>query len=66
VSAKTKTDAKEVVGRLLILCMLASKPISAEIAVGAAKEPYRPAARRPQMVDTGMSHIGFRCVMRPG
>ena len=27
---------------------------------------YRPAARRPQMVDTGMSHIGFRCVLRPG
>jgi formylglycine-generating enzyme len=26
---------------------------------------YRPAARRPQPVDTGMSHIGFRCVMRP-
>jgi formylglycine-generating enzyme len=26
---------------------------------------YRPAARRPQMVDTGMSHIGFRCVLRP-
>jgi formylglycine-generating enzyme required for sulfatase activity len=25
---------------------------------------YRPAARRPQMIDTGMSHIGFRCVMR--
>ena len=25
---------------------------------------YRPAARRPQMVDTGMSHIGFRCVAR--
>lgn len=25
---------------------------------------YRPAARRPQMVDTGMSHIGFRCVSR--
>jgi formylglycine-generating enzyme required for sulfatase activity len=24
---------------------------------------YRPAARRPQMVDTGMSHIGFRCVI---
>jgi formylglycine-generating enzyme len=23
---------------------------------------YRPAARRPQMTDTGMSHIGFRCV----
>ncbi|MFE6863615.1 formylglycine-generating enzyme family protein [Nocardia sp. NPDC057668] len=23
---------------------------------------YRPAARRPHMVDTGMSHIGFRCV----
>jgi sulfatase modifying factor 1 len=23
---------------------------------------YRPAARRPQMVDSGMSHIGFRCV----
>jgi formylglycine-generating enzyme len=27
---------------------------------------YRPAARRPQMVDTGMSHIGFRCVRDPG
>jgi formylglycine-generating enzyme len=26
---------------------------------------YRPAARRPQMIDTGMSHIGFRCT-RPG
>ena len=25
---------------------------------------YRPAARRPQMIDTGMSHIGFRCVTR--
>ena len=25
---------------------------------------YRPAARRPQMIDTGMSHIGFRCVSR--
>jgi formylglycine-generating enzyme len=24
---------------------------------------YRPAARRPQMVDTGMSHIGFRCAL---
>ena len=23
---------------------------------------YRPAARRPQMVDTGMSHVGIRCV----
>lgn len=23
---------------------------------------YRPAARRPQMVDSGMSHIGFRCI----
>ena len=23
---------------------------------------YRPAARHAQMVDTGMSHIGFRCV----
>jgi formylglycine-generating enzyme required for sulfatase activity len=22
---------------------------------------YRPAARRPQMIDTGMGHIGFRC-----
>jgi formylglycine-generating enzyme len=27
---------------------------------------YRPAARRPQMIDTGMSHIGFRCVVRAG
>lgn len=25
---------------------------------------YRPAARRPQMIDTGMSHIGLRCVVR--
>jgi formylglycine-generating enzyme required for sulfatase activity len=25
---------------------------------------YRPAARRPQMVDTGMSHIGLRCLDR--
>ena len=25
---------------------------------------YRPAARRPQMVDTGMSHVGIRCVLR--
>jgi formylglycine-generating enzyme required for sulfatase activity len=26
---------------------------------------YRPAARRPQMVETGMSHIGFRCAWDP-
>jgi sulfatase modifying factor 1 len=26
---------------------------------------YRPAARRPQMIDTGTSHQGFRCVRRP-
>lgn len=25
---------------------------------------FRPAARRPQPTDTGMSHIGFRCVDR--
>ena len=25
---------------------------------------YRPAARQPQMIDTGMSHMGFRCVIR--
>ena len=25
---------------------------------------YRPASRRPQAVDTGMSHIGFRCIQR--
>ena len=25
---------------------------------------YRPAARRPQMVDTGTSHLGFRCARR--
>ncbi len=25
---------------------------------------FRPAARMPQMIDTGMSHIGFRCVRR--
>ena len=28
-------------------------------------ESYRPAARRGQSVDTGMSHLGFRCVMTP-
>ena len=27
---------------------------------------YRPAARRPQMIDTGMSHIGFRCCRSAG
>jgi len=27
---------------------------------------YRPAARRPQMIDTGMSHVGFRCAAGPG
>jgi formylglycine-generating enzyme required for sulfatase activity len=27
---------------------------------------YRPAARRPQMIDTGMSHLGFRTVLREG
>jgi formylglycine-generating enzyme required for sulfatase activity len=27
---------------------------------------YRPAARRPQMIDTGMSHIGFRCAWPSG
>jgi sulfatase modifying factor 1 len=26
---------------------------------------YRPAARQPQMVETSMGHIGFRCVVRP-
>ena len=26
---------------------------------------YRPAARRPQMIDTGMSHVGIRCIRRP-
>ena len=25
---------------------------------------FRPAARMPQMIDTGMSHLGFRCVQR--
>jgi formylglycine-generating enzyme required for sulfatase activity len=27
---------------------------------------YRPAARQPEAVDTSTSHIGFRCVIRPG
>ena len=27
---------------------------------------YRPASRQPQMVDSAMSHIGFRCVIRKG
>ncbi len=26
---------------------------------------YRPAARQPQMIDTAMSHLGFRCIKRP-
>jgi formylglycine-generating enzyme required for sulfatase activity len=26
---------------------------------------YRPAARQPQQVDSSMSHLGFRCVLRP-
>ena len=25
---------------------------------------YRPAARQPEMIDTGMSHIGFRTIIR--
>jgi sulfatase modifying factor 1 len=25
---------------------------------------YRPAARQPQMIDSAMSHLGFRCVIR--
>ena len=25
---------------------------------------YRPAARQPQMIDSGMSHLGFRCIVR--
>ena len=25
---------------------------------------YRPAARQPQMIDTSMSHLGFRCITR--
>ncbi len=27
---------------------------------------YRPAARQPQMIDTGMSHLGFRVIVRDG
>jgi formylglycine-generating enzyme required for sulfatase activity len=27
---------------------------------------YRPAARQPQMIDTGMSHLGFRVIVRAG
>jgi formylglycine-generating enzyme required for sulfatase activity len=27
---------------------------------------YRPAARHPQPIDTSTSHVGFRCVIRPG
>jgi formylglycine-generating enzyme required for sulfatase activity len=26
---------------------------------------FRPAARMPQMIDSGMSHLGFRCAKRP-
>jgi formylglycine-generating enzyme required for sulfatase activity len=25
---------------------------------------YRPAARQPQMVETSLSHLGFRCIIR--
>jgi formylglycine-generating enzyme required for sulfatase activity len=27
---------------------------------------FRPAARSPQMIDTSMSHLGFRCIVRQG
>jgi formylglycine-generating enzyme len=27
---------------------------------------FRPAARQPQMEDSSMSHLGFRCIVRPG
>jgi formylglycine-generating enzyme required for sulfatase activity len=27
---------------------------------------YRPAARQAEAIDTGTSHIGFRCIIRPG
>jgi formylglycine-generating enzyme required for sulfatase activity len=27
---------------------------------------YRPAARQPQMIETSMSHLGFRCIVRDG
>jgi formylglycine-generating enzyme required for sulfatase activity len=27
---------------------------------------YRPAGRQPQMIDSSMSHIGFRCISRTG
>jgi len=27
---------------------------------------YRPAARYPEPVDTSTSHVGFRCIIRPG
>jgi formylglycine-generating enzyme required for sulfatase activity len=26
---------------------------------------YRPAARQPQMIDTSLAHLGFRCIVRP-
>ncbi len=26
---------------------------------------YRPAARRPETIDTGTAHLGFRCIVRP-
>ena len=26
---------------------------------------YRPAARHAQMLDSAMSHLGFRCIIRP-
>ena len=27
---------------------------------------YHPAARMPQAIDTSTSHLGFRCIVRPG
>ena len=38
-----------------------SSPTAGSVGLGLR---YRPAARRPQMIDTGMSHLGFRTVAR--
>jgi endonuclease III len=43
-------DSPQPLFQLLVLCMLASKPISAEIAVGAARELFRAGWRTPDAV----------------
>jgi hypothetical protein len=38
--------------------------IAPSLAGGGPARRYRSAARHAQMIDSGMSHIGFRCFIR--